>query len=308
MQRQVDALWASYPPAGSLWSSDRLAVRHGLPWIADMRDALTVGWMTHYARHIVARQRVRRLLRRAARVVEVSPPHARRDEAWLGRPCETITSGFDPQLWASVDTGGPRPPRKYLEVVCAGKMLDGYLTLASALPGFRRLLASDPQARVQIVYYGRSTDLVTKAAAEAGLSHIVDCRGFISPEELRARLAAADALLLPTNAAGLSGVPGGKLYEYLAARRPILAVPGHDEFVAGVLNETAAGVSATSAEEITQILSAWLAEWRTQGEVAYRGNSEAVDRFSIREGTHRLGSLLDAAVEARAPSPRATRV
>ena len=64
----------------------------------------------------------------------------------------------------------------------------------------------------------------------------------------------ADALLLVTAPEGLAGSPGGKLYEYLAACRPILAVPGTDEFVADVLQRTGHGVCAPDAEAVQAAL------------------------------------------------------
>jgi glycosyltransferase involved in cell wall biosynthesis len=148
-----------------------------------------------------------------------------------------------------------------------------------------------------VVYYGRSSDCVRRDAERFGLESITDCRGFVPQDQLRAHVRSADVLLLPTNEAGDSGVPGGKLYEYLAARRPILAVPGQDRFVARVLEETRAGVSATSPDDVAGALKLWSDELSARGVVAYRGDEKAVNRYSIKESARRVAEVLDATVD-----------
>jgi hypothetical protein len=53
---------------------------------------------------------------------------------------------------------------------------------------------------------------------------------------------------------GYEGAPGGKLYEYLAACRPILAVPGSDDFVADILARTGHGVALRDADAVKEAL------------------------------------------------------
>jgi glycosyltransferase involved in cell wall biosynthesis len=305
--RQVDALWATYRPVSSLWAGDAIARRNGLPWVADIRDSLEMSWNLANYKDLAALARARRILRRAAAVVEVTPEHADRDGPWLGRPCETITSGFDPNQWRDVLPLATATDRDNLRVVCIGKIYPGYLTLGPALAGLSRLRAEAPGARVRLIYYGRSHDVVREDAARHGLEDITECRGFVPPDELRAHLASADVLLLPTNQAGHSGVPGGKFYEYLAARRPILAVPGEDRFVTGVLHETGAGVAATSPEQVSAVLGRWLEEWSRTGEIAYTGREDAVNRYSIRESARRLAALLDAATDGHTSAMQAVQ-
>ncbi|MHB1467661.1 MAG: glycosyltransferase [Solirubrobacteraceae bacterium] len=305
--RQVDVLWATYRPLSSLWAGDAIARRNDLPWVADIRDSLEMSWNLANYKDLAALARARRILRRAAAVVEVTPEHADRDGRWLGIPCETITSGFDPNQWRDVLPLAATKDRDDLGVICIGKIYPSYRTLGPALAGLSRLRAENPGARVRLIYYGRSHDVVREDAARHSVEDITECRGFVPPDELRAHLAAAGVLLLPTNQAGHSGVPGGKLYEYLAARRPILAVPGDDRFVTGVLHETGAGVGATSPDEVARVLRRWLEEWNRTGEVAYTGREDAVNRYSIRESARRLATLLDAAADDHARARRAAQ-
>lgn len=306
-RRQVDAIWATAGPPSSLWAADRVARHSTLPWVADLRDSLALEWQLARDRNRPAAERLRhhknrpvllrtrRILGRASAVIEVTPQHATRDSQWLGRSCEVITSGFSPSVW-DLD----RPPRKpdhnsQLQIVCTGRLYPGLLTLGPALAGIRKLRDIDPGVPVRLIYYGRSHEIVRQDAARYGVEGVTECRGFIPPEQLREHLMAADILLLATTE--YSGVPGGRLYEYLAARRPIFAVPGGDDFVNHVLQETGAGLSATGPEQVANVLRRWLDEWTRTGCVSYRGNAAAVNAYSIREGARRLAALLDAVVD-----------
>jgi glycosyltransferase involved in cell wall biosynthesis len=302
-RRRIDAVWATAWPLSSLWSASHIAPPNGLPWVADIRDSMALEWQLAFNRNRPLNERVRhfknrpallrarRILRGAAAVVEVSPQHAARDSQWLGRPCEFIPSGFDPSDWEVVplSTEG----RSQLEVICMGRMYPGYRTLRAAFAGLRLLLERHPDLPIRIVYYGNSEAVVESDAALCGVGAHVECHGFIQPDQLRRVTKSADVLLLPTTE--YSGVPGGKLYEYLAARRPILAVPGRDKFVSQVLEETASGRVASTPDEVAALLHSWVDEWVRNGRVLFSGRSEAIERYSIREGARRLAELMSAA-------------
>ena len=109
--------------------------------------------------------------------------------------------------------------------------------------------------------------------------------------EARTLMCEADLLLLLCPSNGSSGVPGGKLYEYLAAGPPILAVPATDEFVEGILRETNAGDVASTPEDVAQVLARRYGEWqRGQNE---RRPLEGLSGFTWTARGRQLADLLD---------------
>ena len=178
-------------------------------------------------------------------------------------------------------------------LVCSGKLYPEYVTFDHLFAGLARLLANAPVPELRVTYYGRSCDEVRRAAAAHGVEGRLDCSGFVSPVELRSALAGADVLVAQMNQRGDAGSPGGKLYEYLAARRPVLAVPGGDPYVTDVLERTAAGRSATSPDEVAGVLREWLGLWRARGTVAYEGRPDAIERYSMRTKASELATVLD---------------
>jgi len=88
------------------------------------------------------------------------------------------------------------------------------------------------------------------------------------------------------------GVHPGKIFEYLGARRPILATGGvKRNVVDSLLKETGAGYHAASVEETEQVLLKCYREWKDKGKVEYHGVGNK--RYTFREMTRKYVELLD---------------
>ena len=91
-------------------------------------------------------------------------------------------------------------------------------------------------------------------------------------------------------------MPGGKLYEYLAAGPPILAVHGTDPYVMSILRETRAGDGASTPEDIAAVIARRYEDWRA-GRVTRRSLDDfACSTWSSR--AHQLAGVLDSVVSA----------
>ena len=86
-------------------------------------------------------------------------------------------------------------------------------------------------------------------------------------------------------------MPGGKLYEYLAAGPPILAVDGTDPYVLQVLRDTGAGEGASTPEEIAGVLARRYESWRLDQPVPRSLDGLGSFTWSARAG--QLADLLD---------------
>lgn len=301
-ERGVTAVWTTSAPYRSASIGYRFARVLGLPWIADLRDSVAKrtggmwadgpakGWMRW-----VQRRRRFRALREADAVCCVTPQEAAVDAASLRRHVHVIPSGFDEAEWRHLRkrTDGAGGDRRTFRVLYAGRLYPGLRGPDPFLAGVRRYLDGDGDRRtLRLAYLGPSADGFRSAAQRFGLVDLLSIGGSVPPHAARRAMIEADLLLLLVSSDGESGVPGGKFYEYLAAGPPILAVPGTDEYVNGVLARTGAGRWASDPAEIASILRLYVDAWRTGG-IRRRSPEEVLDHsWSAR--AQELADLLDA--------------
>ena len=93
------------------------------------------------------------------------------------------------------------------------------------------------------------------------------------------------------------GVYTGKLFEYLASKRPILAIGGSKGVVNELLEETEAGYFVSSIEDIKNIIIKYYAEYKLNGHVSYKGNNSKIDKYSQKEMARKFAEVLDNSIK-----------
>jgi glycosyltransferase involved in cell wall biosynthesis len=170
-----------------------------------------------------------------------------------------VTNGFDPDFFPP-----PRPigtPQDRLTILHAGELYLGrdprpLLDAIKALGDSRAL--SQPSIRLRIL--GQSTDPrvdLVNAIRDRGLESIVELGGQVPYSEALDAMTKADVLLLLDTPGRRIGIPA-KLFEYLGAARPILALTEPDGDVAWVLRTSGAPHRIASPREPDQIRQAIL--------------------------------------------------
>jgi glycosyltransferase involved in cell wall biosynthesis len=231
--------------------------RRGLCWIADFRDGWTFEpqhspWLT--GAQVRADALVeRRVVGRADALVGVTRPIVDDLRQRLGIRAELITNGFDPEEVPDADADGLLDPDR-LSLVHTGRLGAARSTPRPLLDALRRLRDSAVADRLEVVFAG------PLSAEEQALLGAPDLDGLVRPvgalERTRALALqrAADALLVITGGARRRSVATGKLFEYLAAARPVLVL-GEETEAARIVAETGAGYS-TSADDPEAIAAA----------------------------------------------------
>jgi hypothetical protein len=193
--------------------------------VAEYRDPWSVA-PPQFGRRSAARQRIdsrldHDLVAAAAHLVVTSDATARRyREAFpdaVRGGVSVVRNGFDETV--DDDAPGPGAP---LRLVYSGTLLDERYALP--LLGALRTLHDEEPGQVVLDVYGSRAGWPTTEGAEAPYLRL---HGLVPPERMAGLLAGASALVLlqpePRHAQHIAG----KLYEYLGARRPVLAViPG----------------------------------------------------------------------------------
>ena len=125
--------------------------------------------------------------------------------------------------------------------------------------------------------------------------------GEVSHDAAMAEQRKAQVLLLLTwNNPEEKGVYTGKLFEYLAARRPILSL-GYLEggVVKELLDQTQAGVHTGNEDELKAAILEAYGEYKESGSVRYRGIDAEIMKFSHKEMAMNFAEVFKNAVREK---------
>ena len=298
-ERDVHALWTTSGPYLTIGVGRSLQRRHRIPWVADLRDSITRerAWadlIGKVAGHHL-RRRWYRHLKKASAVVGVSPQEAEIDGRALDLEVHPLPSGFDLTTWESLRAAGePRSNRdERFRILYAGAFYGDRVELGGLVfRGLRRFVDHETgQPPVSFTYIGPHGRYFSSEAAKHGCEDIAEDGSVVAPTDARRMMMQADLLLLLIPKTQEGGMPGGKLYEYLAAGPPILAVHDTDPYVMGVIRETRAGDGASTLEDIAEVIARRYEDWR-MGRAVPR-LLEGLTSFTWSSRAQQLAALLD---------------
>ncbi len=249
-----DVILASGPPFTSLVVGATLARRFAIPWIAELRDL----WAeNHYLVRSRWRERLdhtleRSVLKTAAGFVTVSDPWA----AWLrrkySRETVVVTNGFDPCDLPAVEV--PRRREGPLSIGHFGEIYEGrrdptVLFRAIASLGWSR-------ADVVVRFHGPNLRPIAEIARREGVEDLVDLQPLVPHvEALRLQQETDLLLLLLWNHPAEHGVIPGKLFEYIGARRPIVAIGPDDNVALSHVRDLRLGFAGTCSHGLADYLA-----------------------------------------------------
>ena len=251
--RRFDCVLTTSPPP-SVHLVGLALRRHGMPWIAELRD----GWAfepPHPAWPLAALDRLdrgleRRILPSADAVIAVTEPIVDDLRRRYGIDVELITNGFDPEE-VPAEPAEPDPLLDSLRfsLVHTGRLALSGVSLERMLEGVRIAKAEDPAVatKLEVVFAGSATADELRLFTAPDLDGVVRFVGWLERPRVLALQRAADALLVVTEGGGRRSVATGKLFEYLAAGQPILVL-GDETEAARLVARAGAGFAAPASE------------------------------------------------------------
>lgn len=244
-ENPVDLIISTGPPHSMHLIALGLKAKFDIPWIADFRDPWTdidfyhklkLTWLAD-KRH---KKLEKRVLLTANHVVTVSPGCATDLERIAHRKIEVIYNGFDPtdyqfekpetdENFTISHFGAFNKDRNPVSLWIALNQL------SKTNADFKKLL------RIQLI--GQTDESIINDIKKNNLGENLVLTDHLPHKEGLVQLSKSQVLLLPLNdAPNVKGILPGKMYEYMALRRPILALGPTNADYAGILKETNAGV------------------------------------------------------------------
>lgn len=308
----VDCLVTTGPPSSTHllgfvpgWRRPRAGV-----WLADFRD----GWRFEPPAEAIWPTRLQdgadalleaRVARHADLAIGVTRPIAQDLADRLGARAAWIPNGWDPDLDAEVRA--TEPP--------AGATRSGWATLAHTgtlsgpwgrdprplLRAIARVNAERSSPPLRLVLAGRRTSEDERMLRDSGLGDAVVHLGLVERRQALALQRSADALVLITSDNRSEAT--GKLFEYLAAGTPIVALARGNE-AARIITETGTGIAV--ARDDDDAIAAALRRVAS-GALAREYAPRDLERFRYPAPALTVERLVDEALSARRARSRRAR-
>ncbi len=293
-ENHFDAILSSMKPPTSHIIANELAKRKKIPWIADFRDLWT---QNHYFKHSKIRGFFEKRLEletlsSANALITISYPFFEKlKELHKNKKVYTITNGFDPEL---VNPGIPLT--KKFSITYTGYIYTGRQDPEPLFRVLKLLIDEktiDPTT-IEVHFFGHHESWLLSDSKKYHLENVVRIHGQISREESIKKQRESQVLLLLTwNDPGETGIYTGKIFDYLAAQRPILALGLKGGVVTEVLNQTHAGITVSSDEEIKEQILTFYREYKENSFVSYSGVSSEIEKYSHREMARKFAEVLE---------------
>lgn len=276
-EHPVDVIVSTGPPQSMHLIARRLHLATGIPWIADFRDPWTkMFYFKHLSLSKFSEWRHERLEKKvlddATVVVAVSPLVQQDFQAMTDTPVELITNGYDESDFALAGQSGIPDKASAIEhdnlptdrsegtvglpEVAAVEKPQTFTVVHTGLfanDGNPEILwhalaekcAAEPvfASALRIRLAGKTDVEIIDSIVAAGLGDKLTDLGYKAHKEVVTLQQSADLLMLPLRKEPeYKATLPGKLFEYLAARKPILGIGQTDGAMAQILATTSSGV------------------------------------------------------------------
>ncbi|MDR7665098.1 hypothetical protein RG963_04685 [Methanosarcina sp. Z-7115] len=299
IDQNIDAIISSSSPIISHIIAHDLKEKHNIPWIADLRDLWT---QNHYNSYSCIRKffennlEIKTLATSDAITTVSNNLSSSLETLHKGIDVYSIPNGFDLDEWTRLNV---EVLDKFL-ITYTGSLYQGKRDPSKLFQALDELIKEQKIDRndIEVRFYGPQEDWMNQDIEKYNLQYIVSDYGLVSRDIALFKQKESQLLLLllwdhPSEV----GVYTGKLFEYLASKRPILAIGGSKGVVNELLEETEAGYFVSSIEEIKNIIIKYYAEYKLNGHVSYKGNNSKIDKYSQKEMARKFAEVLDNSIK-----------
>lgn len=295
-ENRVDAIITTGPPHSLHLIGKKLKENLGLKWIADFRDP----WTTiHYHKSLRLNEASERkhkqleaaILQAADQIVVTGPTTKKEFRAITKKPIEVITNGYD------VSEEKKFTLDKSFSISHIGSLL------SERNPEILWQILSENcnnnssfKKDLELKFAGAVSDEVKHSLEKFGLIENCVFLGYVSHlEALRLQNQSQVLLLVEIDSPDTQAIIPGKIFEYLAAKRPIIAIGPKGSDIKEIIEETESGKffdwSGHSLEN--EILQHYNNFKKGELNVLSRG----IEKYSRRELTRQMATLVKAVTE-----------
>ncbi len=291
-ENNIETIITTGPPHSLHLIGMQLKEKTGVKWLADFRDP----WTTiHYHKSLrlsksseKKHQDLETEVLNTADCIVVTSPNTKKEFKQLTKtPIEVITNGFE--ILEKV----VRVPDTDFTLVHIGSLLskrnpEVLWEILSELVSENNDFAKD----LKIKLVGIVGEDIKKSVEEYGLTDNCEVVGYVSHQEaIQLQHNAQVLLLIEMDTPETKAIIPGKIFEYLAATRSIIALGPKGSDVASIINETQSGSYFLYTEK-EKLKSKILLNYNDFKVGKLQINSKNISKYSRRELTKKMSELL----------------
>lgn len=290
----VDAIISTSSPVTSHLIARKLEQKYKILWVADLRDLWTQNHF--YNKFDLIKYFERRLelktLADADALVTVTNRFA--DELKTlhkNKKIVCITNGYDPEDFLDKQS---KLTSKFT-ITYTGGLYNGIMDPSLLFEVISKLIDENRINKdlIEIRFYGPAENWLIDDIKKYNLEGVVNYHGFLHRKVAleKQRESHLLLLLLDNNNKEISYCPA-KIYEYLGARRPIIAIGGSGGVIQCLLEETNAGKFAGDADNLRNILLEYYQEFIESGTIKCDSNSN-IEEYTYKKIAKRYSEILN---------------
>ena len=261
--RKFDAIISSSGPETAHIIAHELKQRNATFWVADYRDLWTQNHYYSYSpiRKFFEKRLEKKTISTADALVTVSA-HMTQELISLhkGKVAYFIPNGFDND---SVNPGSPLSPN--FTITYTGQLLRGRRDPEPLFWAIHELVREGciDLRDITVHFYGWCENWLEDDIKKYALEDVVKIHGLVAREEaIRFQRQSQLLLLLSWNTPEERGVYTGKIFEYLAAKRPIFSIGTSGGVIGELLEHTQTGVHLYNKEKVKEALKKFYEEYK----------------------------------------------
>lgn len=304
-KERIDVIFSTGKPWSAFLVASLLSLLTGRPYILDLRDPWVItpygGSVTTRFRHKIDAWLEKACFSGAAKVININEQiNSSYQKYYPSMPMDRFTCiphGFDGDDFANVRKSGREKTFRmaYVGTVYSYESPDNLLRAVSLLVSRDVRLRND----MRLTFVGFVPSYVVQMVKELRLEGIVETVGYLPHRESIQYMVNADVLVLllsKVESNANAQVSTGKLFEYLASRRPILALIPQDTDAARLINELGAGkvVDPDDVKVIEQAIEDLHREYKRG---ALKTHVARLDQFERKNLTAELAKCLNGVMQ-----------
>ncbi len=207
---------------------------------------------------------------------------------------EVISNGFDPEDFNNIDGGSGYDK---FTIAYSGKLnsQQNPLNFWKVLSEFVSNQEWDFKSKFELLFMGNFDSTIYETVKKYNLGRYLKDLGYVSHGNVLQHLSKAHCLLLvipdvPDN----KGIVTGKVFDYLALGKPILAFGPKDGDVDKIIKETSSGSLFSFSEDPGTFIKK---QYQLYKEKVIETNKKSLQKYSRKDLTKKLSELMDSVLK-----------